>query len=370
MKFKTQISLVLLAVLWSLAGQAQVYERSKQESRTFKAYESTSLEIYNKYGNINLLTWDKDSVRIEIKLEVKASKESKADKIFDYIDFEFSGSKYYIIARTTFKQNQGSFWTGVSDLANSMFSGNNGARIDYTVYMPAGMNVKLENKFGNIYCTDHSGKFIVNLSNGDFKANNLTGKAELDLSFGNAGINLLESGKVKGSYLEMDLASALEIFIESKSSTFSIGEVSMLKLNSRRDKFFIDQASSVTGVTSFSYITLTSILNYIQLTSEYGEVNVKGINPGFKQIGLDSKYTDVNLQLSALVNCKVDIQHDASTGIFFPDSFTGLSVTDSGNEGLTKSTTGFVGDKELISGDVNITIRSGKVSLQEEIQLF
>lgn len=370
MKYNAKLGIVLMSLLWSLSATAQVFERSRHESRTFRAFDKTSLEIYNKYGNIHLFTWDKDSVKVEIDLNVKASKEAKADKIFEYIDFEFSDSKYYIIARTTFRQGQGSFWTEVTDLANTMFSGSNRAQVDYNVYLPSGMSVKLENKFGNIYCTDHQGKFEVNLSNGDLKANNLTGKVELDLSFGNAGVHHIESGKVKGSYLEMDLSSAAELFIESKSSTYTIEKSGLLKVNSRRDKFYLDAVASMTGETSFSYVTIKSLANTLQLTAEYGEVNLKGIKPGFRQVGVDSKYTDINLQLSQQVNCKVAIQHTESTGIYFPESFTGLSVSDSGNEVLTRSTAGIVGKEELATGMVKITIQSGKVSFQEEIQLF
>ena len=49
--------------------------------------------------------------------------------------------------------------------------------------MPASITVTFENKFGNIYSTDHNGKITVKLSNGDFKANNLSGDVNLDFSF-------------------------------------------------------------------------------------------------------------------------------------------------------------------------------------------
>ena len=360
----------MLMVLWSIAATGQVFERSRHESRTFRAYERTTLEVYNKYGNIHLFTWDKDSVKIEIDLAVKASKESKVDKMFEYIDFEFSESKYYIIARTTFRQNQGSFWTELSDLANTMFSGSNKAQVDYNVYLPKWMGVRLENKFGNIYCADHQGKFEVILSNGDFKANNLTGPVELDLSFGNAGINKLENAKIKGSYLELDLAMGVELFLESKSSTYAIAKVGVLKLDSRRDKIFVDEVISITGQTDFSYLTVKGFSKLIRLTSDYGELKIKGIDPGFTGIDVASKYTDVLLQFGPGVHCAVDLEHSESTGIYFPDSFSGLVVEKAEDKGEMSKTHGYIGNKEQATAKVKIAIQSGKVSLQEEIPLF
>lgn len=370
MKYRKIAGLILVMLLWSMHGSSQVYERSRHENRSFRVYERTSLEVYNKYGNIHLFTWEKDSVKIEVDLTVKASKESKADKMFEYIDFEFSDSKYYIIARTTFRQSQGSFWAELSDLANTMFSGGNKAQVDYNVYLPAGMSVKLENKFGNVYCTDHKGKFDVDLSNGDLKANNLTGPVELDLSFGNAGINHMESGKIKGSYLEMDLGSAVELFVESKSSTYTIEKAGVIKLQSRRDKFYIDEVSSVTGQTSFSYVTVKGFSRIMKLNTEYGEIKVRGIDPAFKSIELDSRYTDIAVQLQQQVSCKVDVQHSQATGIFFPDAFDGLKVLPPAEKDGMTTTSGFIGKEGQGAGEIRITIQSGKVTFQEEIQLF
>ena len=232
------------------------------------------------------------------------------------------------------------------------------------------MGVKLENKFGNIYCADHHGKFDVILSNGDFKANNLTGPVELDLSFGNAGVNKLESAKIKGSYLEMDLASGVELLLESKSSTYAIGKAGVLKLDSRRDKIFVDEVTSITGQTTFSYMTVKGFSKLIRLTSDYGELKIRGIDPRFTGIDVDSKYTDMVFQFGPEVHCTVDVEHSESTGIYFPDSFSSLVVERAEDKGAMSKTHGYIGNQEQATAKVKIAIQSGKVSLQEEIPLF
>ncbi len=244
MKYKILTGLTVFVFLIPLGLRSQVYERSRQETHTFKVYNETSLEVYNKYGNIHLFIWDKDSVKIKIDVQVKANKESKADKIFEYINFDISNTKYYIMARTQFKQRN-SFWSEVTDLANTLFSGNNKAQIDYFIYMPKDMQAKFENKFGNVYATDLSGVVRFKISNGDFKANNLKGHLDLKLSFGNASINRIVSANMNISYGELELESADELILESKSSTFNIQKLGSLNLTSRRDKFNIDEIGSI-----------------------------------------------------------------------------------------------------------------------------
>ena len=125
--------------------------------------------MINKYGDIHLIPWEKDSVVFEIDFSVTSNKQAKVDKIFDYVDFDFKATAYYVIAQTVF-EGQNSFWREMADVASTIFSSGTNTRIDYTVYFPAGNDVRIENKFGNIYTTDHTGKVDITLSNGDLKA--------------------------------------------------------------------------------------------------------------------------------------------------------------------------------------------------------
>jgi hypothetical protein len=370
MKYKV----VILTLIWGFLGtstiEAQTFDKSRQEKKTFKVSEQTSIEIYNKYGNIHVFTWAKDSVKIEIDLMVRANKQSKVDKIYDYIDFEFSSSKYYVIARTLFRSNQSSFWSEVSDVANTVFSGNNKTQINYKVYVPASIDVKLENKFGNIYCTDHSGDFDVLLSNGDFKANELKGDCNLDLSFGNTSIAHIEKGKLTMNYGELELGDAKALDFITKSSTIKIAEIDLLTLESKRDKYFIGKVNSITGNTSFSYITINGFSRNIKMMSEYGEVKLSGIEFGFNLIELNTKYTDVYLNINKNFHADVSINYVESTVLNYPENMRNFKKETLGEKKDQFKITGFIGDPSKPSGKVDLTVWSGKLAIQNEIPSF
>lgn len=370
MQYKVLILLVILSISAVWETNAQTYEKSRSESRTFKVFDQTSLEIHNKYGNIHLFPWDNDSVKIEIDLSVKANKQSKVDKIFDYISFEFSNSKYYVIARTQFKANKSSFWSEVSDVANTVFSGNNKTQINYNIFLPASMNIKLENKFGNIYCTDHSGKFEVVLANGDFKANNLSGECNLDFGFGNAGIGTIDYAKLKLNYGELDIESANTLEFTSKSSTVKIGEVESLKLESKRDKYFIEEVSSISGSSSFSYITINGFSRNLKVESEYGEIKLSGIEFGYNLIDLNTRYTDVYLNISKDFHADLSVLYSESTAVNLPDDIKDFNKETLGEKEDQFKVTGFIGDPTKPNGKVNLTIRSGKIAIQDENNSF
>ena len=51
--------------------------------------------------------------------------------------------------------------------------------INYYINVPEYLNLKIENKYGDVYMEEYNGDFSVSVSNGSFKANSL-GK---DLNF-------------------------------------------------------------------------------------------------------------------------------------------------------------------------------------------
>ena len=366
MKYKLIVFISIFGLLIPAVAKPQVYERSRHESKAWKVSKETSLEIYNKYGNIHLFTWDKDSVRITIDMQIKASKESKVDKIYEYIDFEFSDNKYYVIARTRLNQ-QGEFWAEVSDLANTFFSSGTKVQIDYSVYLPQTINVKIENKFGNIYTTDHQGKMSVILSNGDYKANDLKGTVDLNVSFGNATINSIESGKLNLSYSELELGNAVNLNIESKSSTLNIDKAVTLNISSKRDKYYINQIGVLSGKTSFSYLTLKSFNSDLTLSTDYGEVNLESISSEFKLIDLTSSYTDILMRIPAKASYAVDISHSVSTVITAPENYSGLKSETIDKKADLYKTKGTAGNGPLKKGKMTISSKSGKITFKEAL---
>ncbi len=301
--------------------KAQVYKKNKTVLKEYKVNENCDVQLSNKYGNINIISWDKDSVKIIINLNVETKSQGKTDKIFSYIDFDFTNTEYYIIAKTCFKENTGTFWNDVSDMANVIFSSGNNVEIEYEVYMPAKANLKIDNKFGNIYTTDLSGNIDILLSNGDFKANNLSGKVKIDLKFGNCVVNKLSSAKLLLGYSELELRNCGNADINSKSSKISIDKIDELKItDSKRDKYYLDFVKVLNGNSTFSYIYLTRLCDELTFAMKYGGLSVESLANTFKIMDVNADYTDVTVSLNKSLTCNVDVLHNKKTGINFSEA--------------------------------------------------
>ncbi len=57
---------MLLTLLFGYNMIGQTVEKSRTVTETFKVEPGTEIEIINKYGNIHLIPWEKDSVQFTI----------------------------------------------------------------------------------------------------------------------------------------------------------------------------------------------------------------------------------------------------------------------------------------------------------------
>lgn len=359
-----KIKTIFSTAIWLLACQLQAvaFEKVHKETRAFSIKPGTEVQVSNKYGNIHIIDWEIDSVRFEISLAVNSIKQEKVEKTLSEIDFDFTATSRYIIAKTIFKNDQGSFLDEVSNLAGTLFNSSNRVQIDYKVFMPRNCPLKIENKFGNIFMTDFDETVTINLSNGDMKASEFSKTLDLKIDFGDINIKKTGDCKITAGYAQIEIKKMGKVRLDSKSSTFELGMVESLEINSRRDKINIDEIKSIHGDLSFSDLRIDNFSANAILNSNYGEIDMRSVIKTFGQVNLTAKYTDISLNFEneASFNLLIDYSRQTTLSHTFDFSKIKKEVIDEKN-GLYQSS-GTIGSGKSLP-DVKINIVSGQVSL-------
>lgn len=319
--FSLALSFSLFACI---LANGQTVEKSRKLSKSFLLGSSTEIEIYNKYGNIHLVTWEKDSVHFDIELSVKGPKQSKVDKTFDFIDFDFQSTKYYVIAQTNFEGS--SFWNDVGDLTGTIFSSNTKTKIDYTVYLPKKATLKVVNKYGNIYTTDHTGELTIELSNGDLKAHHLSGKTNIKTDFGNCNIHQIDDGKLNINYGEFYLEESKKLNIQSKSAEIHLTEVELLEIDSKRDKYLITHLGEIKGTTYFSRINIDELSQILSLSTKYGDIDIDKFSDDLNSFDLKSINSDVILHFTDNKQYTLDMTVNEETKVYYSADITDIKT--------------------------------------------
>jgi hypothetical protein len=324
MCFKAPFSLAMCLVVFGL--QAQVPEYTRHISRSFPVDKAITVEISNKYGRVQIIPWDVDSVKFNIDMRIRAKDNQKLEKMKQGVDFEFTSGQYYQVARTLFGASGSDVFKDIVDIAGSYLSTSNSVIINYTVMLPAHVALKIENKFGDVYLDDYDGPLNLALSYGDLKANRLNGHTEIKLASGDGEINYLKDGQIIISYANMHIIETLKLVAQTRSSVVTIDKSGTIKLDSRRDKLFLNEVVSLTGDCYFSKINLGNLHKELSLNSSYGDITVDGIQQSFSLINLYSELTDLTLSFEKPMQFDFELTHYQTVLFVYPKTNAKLTT--------------------------------------------
>lgn len=354
----------LLIIFLSMAATAQVIELNKTIKKSFKILPETNVQITNKYGNIQIVPNETDSVRFEIEIKVADKLVDKVTKVLNSIDVQFNSTPYYAIAKTVISDYNSGVWSNISDIANTVINGNTKVEINWIVYIPEKNDLKIENKYGSVYTTNHTGKFSIDLSNGDFQANNLTGDTKLKLAFGNAHLGKMNNATLDLTYMDFELGKANKLDLTSKSSEIKLPSVNEMYINSRRDKYIIDTLNSIKGETNFSTIKFRKVNKEIMLNVvKFGNLTFDEIAADLKYLNITSSYADLYITIEKDFSANFDLTYNRKTVLVLPDSINSLPKNLTNTETQEYKTTGKIGTEKPNATDVKLNVNQGSLTI-------
>jgi hypothetical protein len=309
--YKKALFFLILVIIISInSAVSQPYSENRKVSKSFKISANSTVEINNKYGKIQIVQGNIDSVRFEVNISVKSSESKKVHALAENIDIDFTETSFYISVKTIIGSAKKGILSDLKSLAESFVPTESNVRIDYTITLPNYINLKLTNKYGDVFLDNIKGTFQLNLSNGDFKANTLEGNSEIDLKFcHNADINTMNSGRFNMLYAELRVGKTKQLNITSKTSKIKIDEIDVLKIQSKSDKYVINSVNYIYGDAYFSDFTASRLSEEMSYSSKYGNINLENISKSFSFISINSKMTDLNLFFEKGTSYQLDLTH-------------------------------------------------------------
>jgi hypothetical protein len=300
---------ISLLLLLSVTVSAQSFSETRTYKESMSVNRDISLEVNNKYGTIQITPWDKDSVSIRVEVEAYTTNLERLHKMFQGINVNFSETSYMVRAETEFTQNINMLFEEFKGMTNKIIPFESRIEINYFISAPEYLNLKIENKYGDVLMENCTGTFSLNLSNGSFKANSLNKTGKIELLFCDAYISKMKNGYFNASFSEVESGESNDLSINSVSSRFELKKTGNLDTESRRDKFFIGSIASISGNSYFTDFRIDEIGKEINLVTKYGSFNANMINKSIELISINSGYSDIDLVFDPAVSYNLDIKH-------------------------------------------------------------
>ncbi len=333
-------------------GSANAITKHKKIEKTFKAGEN--LKIDSKYGKIQIKHWDQQEIKFEVLISVEGSDDEKTKRMTDDINIDFTEGETQLSAETVF----GDFFS-LKKLTNSLF--NKGEiKISYTVQLPSNVKLDIIQKDGDVFMDSHDGKLNLDLTNGNFTAENLSGETSFTITGCTFKVQKLRDSKLNIANSKVTIEDANKLTGESRDSEFTIDVANNISMTSARDKFEIRELEFLYGSSNFSKFEISQLGGEIDYDLKFGHINVFNINNMFSFIKLDSKYADVGLSFMEGAQIDYEINHKS---VKFDNSKDFILSNKETADKKTFVAKGRVGDKKAFS-KLNIRANNCKIRLQ------
>jgi hypothetical protein len=308
MKFIYKITFLFLLIpfITSANVDGKKHEKTKKISKKYKVNSDAKVAIDNKYGDIKITTWSKNSVEIEVNITVKGDDLDRVENMLENIDVEFEASSNFVSAKTTLERNKRS-WSFWNNNKNTNY------KINYTIKMPKTNDVDLDNDYGSIFLDNLSGKADINCDYGKISIGQLSAENNsINLDYcSRSNIGFMKSGDLNIDYSKITVEEAESVKSNSDYSSVKFEKIGNLDFNIDYGSLSVGEATNVNGNSDYASMSFETINKNLKIDTDYGAISIKKLAKGFESIDIDAQYAGIKIgvESNAVFNFVLDLQY-------------------------------------------------------------
>ena len=317
---KNTAKLFLLFLLIPLAVFATEkegkYKKTKVIEKTFNVNKEATLNVSNKYGNIDIVAWNENKIAVTVKITTNGDDNDKVKKRLDEITVEFNSNSTYVSAKTMIEKSSASW---------NLWGKNNNVNmeINYHIKMPITNSVNLTNDYGGININKLEGKATINCDYGKLNIGELLNASNsIHINYtNNSTISYMKNGNIKADYSTLRIDKSGNIDLNADYSHMSFGTINRLKYECDYGSLKIGNAENLNGTSDYMNLTIDKLLVSGVFNLDYGSLKIEELGQDLKELKLQSSYTHVKLGLHP--NVSFDIMATLSySGFKYGNGFT------------------------------------------------
>lgn len=282
----------ILCLIFLLVGFTAQAERSvKKVYKSYSLSQVQTLNLDNKYGNINISESRKDSVIIDVVIWVDGTND-KAKRLLDKINVEVSHSGNSVTAATVFDTN---------------FSSNQEFSIDYNVSIPADRNLNVIQKYGTVNMVNLTGKGSFEIKYGELRAKNLLSPdLNMDIAYSKVNATATNDLNLILRYSKFYLDKGRNFNLDTRYSTVEIGEGQEVTSDSKYDNMKFTSLTTLRANSMYTGISVEKLTRKLEIVNGYGGISVGFIPSGFESINIVNRYAGIKLGIASDASYKLD----------------------------------------------------------------
>lgn len=268
------------------------HTKEKKISKKFTVAPNATLKINNSYGNVDISTWDQNTVSIEVIVKTNGNDEQKVREKLDEINVQFQQTSSGVSARTLFTKEENSWWS-------SLFSNtsNVNMEINYIVRAPVTNNVDLSNDYGSIFLDKLTGNSRISCDYGRLDIGELRGENnQINFDYSrDSQFGYINRAVINADYSEFTIDDARSIELNADYTTSRLNRVELLKFNCDYGSLQVDKVKRIAGSADYLSTKIGDLYQSADLSMDYGNISIDKIMKGAGDVKISSDYAGVKI---------------------------------------------------------------------------
>jgi hypothetical protein len=359
MKFiqKASISLIALAVV-TYGIQAQGGGPfTKEIKKEYAVNPNTRLEVFNKYGNVDITSRNDAVLSIQVVIKVDVRDQQRADDLFGMIKIDITQEGDLIKAVTDIGEDFGRYFKGFN-------TDNGGLEINYRISMPASVPVNLSNKYGNVFIDELTSTSTIDVKYGKLTANKILHDSKepltkVYLSYSNGTIQETRWIELDIKYSKINITQCKALAVLSKYSKVFVNNASSVVSESKYDTYEIGKLNNFITTASYGHFTIQELSGKLQVDSKYTDVIIDRIPVSFEGVKITNSYGTCKLGIDPAAAYKLNA-YTKYCNIVYPENNAKVNRFNENNE---MKVNGVIGNAQNAKAEVNVTSHYGNIRL-------
>lgn len=170
------------------------FTKQKSYSKSYTISGSDRINVENQFGEMKLITWDRNEVKVDVSITAESDDEARAQKILDIISIDDKKNNNGVSFKTYFLQEKD------EQNKNRNHNYKESMKINFTVYLPASNPLSAKNQFGAMIVPDYRGEATLESQFGSLTAGKITNTKKISIQFGSAEIGQVNNGTIDIQY--------------------------------------------------------------------------------------------------------------------------------------------------------------------------
>lgn len=292
--YKTLLILFLIPFAITATEKKGKFTKNKVIKKEYTVNKDATLNVSNKYGNIDIVTNTSNEIEISISITTNGNDEAKVQQRLNEITVAFESSSSVVSAKTIIEKSSKSWnvWGNKSNV---------NMEINYIIKMPITNNVRLSNDYGGIGLDKLDGSAHINCDYGKItigELNNPSNSINIDYT-NKSTIEFMKNGTVNADYSSLHIEKTGNVNLNADYSHISFGMVGDLKYNCDYGDLKIDNVTNIAGNCDYMHTTIGKLFGDGVFEIDYGSLKINSLGESFKNLIIESSYTPIKLGLNS-----------------------------------------------------------------------